>query len=90
MYSLRLAHIRVKVVEITQLLRPETRIRVCRVVPLVMFNVNEDIVLLCGRKQLLVVFEQLHGWLCDEDVNATLNCVQSDWVVSGVRREDSN
>lgn len=51
-----LAHVRVKVVEITQLLCPEARISVRRVVSLVMLNVYKYIVLLCCLEEFLVVF----------------------------------
>jgi hypothetical protein len=44
---LRLAHVRVKVVEIPQLLRSESRIRISGIVSLVMLNVYENVVLFC-------------------------------------------
>ncbi|KAH8639608.1 D-galacturonic acid reductase [Alternaria alternata] len=50
-----LAHVRVKVVEVAQLLCPETRVRVSGIVPLVMLNVDEDIVFLCCGQKLLVM-----------------------------------
>jgi hypothetical protein len=51
-----LAHVRVEVVEITQLLRPEARIGICRVVSLMMFNVDKDVVFSRFLKEFLVVF----------------------------------
>lgn len=85
---LGLGHVGIEVVEVAQLLRPEAGICVCRVVPLVMLDINEDIVLLCGCKQLLVVFKQLDRWLRDEDVDSTFDGIQGDGVVGGIRRKD--
>ena len=88
--ALRLAHIGVEVVEIAELLSPESSIGVGRVVALVVLNVDEDVVLLSLREELLVVLKQLHCWLCDEDVDAALDGVQGNRVVSCVGREDCN
>ena len=54
---LGLAHVGVEVVEVAQLLRSETRIRVCGIVSLVMLNVDEDIMFLGGCQKLLVMFQ---------------------------------
>lgn len=88
--ALRLAHVGVKVVEVTELLGPESCVGIGGVVALVMLDVYKDIVLLSLFEELLVVLEQLDGWFCDKNVNAALNGVQSDRVVGGVRSEDSN
>jgi hypothetical protein len=53
-----------------------------------MLDVNEHVVLRCGCKKCLVVFEQFDSWLCDEHVDATLNCVLCDWIVGSIRREN--
>lgn len=55
-----------------------------------MLNINKYVVLLGRLKELLVVLEQFDGWLCDKDVNAALDGVQSDGVVGGVRGENSD
>lgn len=52
-----LAHVGVEVVEITQLLRPETRIRICGIIALVMLNVDEDAVFLRRCQKRLVMFQ---------------------------------
>jgi len=85
-----LTHVRVEVVEVTQLLRPVARIGVRWIVPLVMLNVNKDIVLLRCCKKFLVVFQQLHCGLCDEDVYSALDCIEGDGVVCGVGCEDGD
>lgn len=82
-----LRHVRIKVVEVTQLGGPEARIGICRVEAFVVFNVDEDIVLLGSGEKRLVVFEQFHGGLRDQDVVASLNGVQRYWVMGGVRGE---
>jgi hypothetical protein len=56
----------------------------------VVLNVDEDVVLLSLGEELLVVLKQLDCWLCDEDVDTTLDSVQSNWVVGGVWSEDSD
>jgi hypothetical protein len=38
----------------------------------VVLDIYKDIMFLCFFEQLLVVFEEFDGWLCDEDVNAAL------------------
>lgn len=53
-------------------------------------NVNEYIVLLCLFEQFLVVLEQLHSRLCDEYMNAALDSVQRNRVMSSVRCEDGD
>ena len=88
--ALRLAHIGVEVVEIAELLSPESSIGVGRVVALVVLNVDKDVVLLSLREELLVVLKQLHCWLCDEDVDTALDSVKSNWVVSGVWGENGD
>lgn len=88
--TLRLTHVGVEVVEVTKLLGPESCIGVGGIVTLVVLNVNKDIVLLGLLEELLVVLEQLDRWLCDENVDATLDGVKSDWVVGCVRGEDGN
>jgi hypothetical protein len=45
-FLLWLTHVRVEIVEVSQILGPESRVRVCRIVSLVMLNVYEHIVLL--------------------------------------------
>lgn len=89
-FLLRLAHIRVEVVEVSQFCGPEARIRVSRVEPLVVLHVDEDIVLACSLEQLLVVFQELDRWFRDEDVVPFLYRVQSNRVVRGVRGKDSD
>jgi hypothetical protein len=46
-FLLWLTHIGVEVIEVTQLLCPESRVRIRRIVPLVMLNVHEYIVFFC-------------------------------------------
>lgn len=55
-----------------------------------MLDVNEDIVLLCRLHQLLVVVQQLDGRLGDENVNASLDRVQSYGIVRGVGSENGD
>lgn len=43
---------------------------------------TDDVVLLGSLNQLVVVSEQLHRGLSNEDVELTLNSVQRDGVVS--------
>jgi hypothetical protein len=71
-------------------LSPESSICVRWVVALVMLNVHEYVVLLCERHELLVVFEQLDRWFCDEDMNAAFDGVQRDGIVCGVWGEDGD
>jgi len=85
-----LAHVGVEVVEIAQLLRPETRISIRRIVSLVVLNVNEDIVFLRSCQKRLMVFQELYRGLRDKDVDSAFDGVQSDRVVSGVRCEDGD
>jgi len=87
---LRLTHIRVEVVEVSQFRGPESCIGVCGVVSFVVLDIDKDIVFLCFFEQFLVVFEEFDGWLCYEDVNAALYGVESNWVVSGVRGKNGN
>ena len=89
-FLLWLTHVRIEVIEISQFLGPETRIRVGRIVTLVVLDVHKHIVLLCCRKEVLVVFECLHCRLCDENVDAALNRVLSNWVVGGVRSKNGD
>jgi len=56
---LRLAHVRVEVVEVAQLLCSEPRIRIGGVVSLMVFNIDKDIVLFCRGEERLVVCEKL-------------------------------
>lgn len=88
--ALRLAHVRVEVVEVAELLSPESCIRVGRVVAFVVFDVNKDVVLFRLLQKLLVMLEQLDSWLRNQDVDAALDGVQSDRVVSGVRCENGD
>jgi hypothetical protein len=54
----------------------------------VVLNVYEYVVLLGCLEKLLVMLQQLHGWLCDKDVDAAFDSVQSYRVVGGVWSED--
>jgi hypothetical protein len=56
----------------------------------VVLNIDEYVMLFGCLEKLLVMLEQLHGWLCDEHMNTAFDGVQSDWVVGGVRCEDSD
>jgi hypothetical protein len=85
-----LAHVRIKVVEVSQFGGPESGIGVCGVEAFVVLDIDKDIVLACLFEQLLVVFEQLDGGLCDEDVDAALYGVEGNWVVGGVGGEDGD
>lgn len=85
-----MTHVRVEVVEITQLLCPVARIGVCWIVPLVVLNIDKDIVLLRCCKKFLVVLQQLHCGLRDEDVYSALDCIEGDGVVCGIRCEDGD
>lgn len=62
---LRLAHVRIEVVEVSKLGGAETGVGVCGVVALVVFDVDEDIVLSGRREQLLVLVKELDGGLGD-------------------------
>ena len=88
--ALRLTHVGIEVVEVTELLSSESGIGVGWVVALVVLDVDEDVVLLGLGEELLVVLKQLDCWLCDEDVDTALDSVQSNGVVSGVRSENSD
>jgi hypothetical protein len=56
-FSLWLAHVRVKVVEVSQFLSPEPCICVGGIVSLVMLDVYKNIVLLCQCDEILMVFK---------------------------------
>jgi hypothetical protein len=73
--ALRLTHIAVEVIEITQTLGFGSRVRVSRVKALVVFDEDEDAILTRGLNQSEVVSQALGGWLGDQHVVATLNGV---------------
>ena len=57
---------------------------------LVVFDVDEDVVRAGVAEEVLVLGEELDGGFGDEDVDASLYCVEGDWVVGWVGREDCN
>ena len=88
--TLWLTHIRVEVVEVTQFLGLVSGIRVSRIVSFVMFNIDEDPVLLGRGKESLVVLESLDRWLSDEHVDFAFDGVESDRIVGGIWGEDGD
>ena len=85
-----MAHVAVKVVEIAQGLCSGSGVCVGGVEALVVFDEDEDVVLSGFVQEVLVVGEELDGWFGDEDVDVTLYCIQSDWVVGSVGGEDGD
>jgi hypothetical protein len=83
-----LTHVRVEVVEITQLLRPKPRIRVSGIVPLVVLDVHEHIVLFRKCQKILVVFKQFHRRLGNENVDAAFDRISRNRIMSCVWCED--
>lgn len=61
----RLAHITIKVIEISQILRFVSSVRVGRVVAFVMLDVDEDAVLFSGFEKELVMLEGFDGGFGD-------------------------
>jgi hypothetical protein len=49
-----------------------------------MFDIHENVVLLCDREKFLVVLKQLDCWLCDENVYTAFDRIKSDRIVSSV------
>ena len=47
-----------------------------------MFNEANDLVFFCGRNQSVVMIEGLYGGLGYKNVNAPLNCIGRDVVMS--------
>lgn len=88
--ALRLRHVRVEVVEVAELRSAEAGVGVGRVEPLVVLDVDEDIVFLGGFEEVLVVLEELDGGLGDEDVVAAFDGVEGDGVVGCVGGEDGD
>lgn len=88
--ALRLAHVTIEVVEVTEGLGLSTRIRVCRVKALVVLDEDEDAVLARGLDQSEVVSQTLCCWLGDENVDTALNCVQRNGIVGRIGGEDSD
>lgn len=87
-----LRHVRVEVVELAQAALDCTVacIGVCWVETLVVFNVDEDVVLAGFFEKVLVLFESLDGRLGDHDVDLSLDGIERDRIVSRVRREDGD
>lgn len=52
-----LTHIRIEVVEVSQFLGPEPRVRVGRIISLMVLDVHKHVILLRSREEGLVVFE---------------------------------
>lgn len=50
--------------------------------PLVMFDEADDVVFFCGCDQSVVMIEGLHGRLGYKDMNASLNGIGCDIVMS--------
>lgn len=88
--ALGLAHVRVEVVEVAQLLRSEACIGIRGIISLVVLHIDEHFMLARSLEQLLVVFEELDRRFRDKDVDAALDGVQRNRVVGGVRGEDSD
>lgn len=88
--TLRLAHVTIEVVEVTEGLGLGPRIRVCRIKALVVLDEDEDAVLACGLDQSEVVSQTLCCWLGDKHVVTALNCVQRNGVVGRIGGEDGD
>jgi hypothetical protein len=54
----------------------------------VVLNIDEDIMLLRGFEKLLMMVEKLDGRFGDEDMDASLDCIQCYGIVRGIGSED--
>lgn len=88
--TLRLAHIAVEVVEVTQVLGLGPGIRVGRVETLVVLNEDEDAMLSRLFEEVEVVVEELGCGLGDEDVDLALDGIERNGVVRRVRSENGD
>ena len=70
-----LAHVAVEVVEVAEGLCSGAGVGVGGVEALVVFDVDEDVVLAGLVEEVLVMGEELDGWLCDQNMDASLYCV---------------
>lgn len=87
---LGLRHVRVEVVEVAELLGLEAGVGVSRVETLVVLDKDVDALLLGGLNESLVVLELLDSGLGEQDVDAALNGVEGDRVVSSIGCEDGD
>ena len=67
--ALRLTHITIKVIKVPQTLRLEAGVRIRRVIPLVVLDVDEDAMLFGGFEELQMVGECLDRGFRDQDVD---------------------
>ena len=88
--ELRLRHVRVVEVEVTELLGSGAGIVVRRVESLVVLHEADESLLLGKVNELLVVLQLLRSGLGDENVVAQVECLGSDGEVRGVGREDDD
>lgn len=88
--ALGLAHVGVEVVEVAEVLGLGAGVRVGRIEALVVLDVDEDAVLAGLLEEGEVVLQQLCGGLGDHDVDFTLDGVQGNGEVGGVRSEDGD
>lgn len=71
-----LAHIAIKVIELSQCLCSGSRIRIGGIKTLVMFNENKNFVLMCLTEQVLMLGKVFDGRLGDEDMDSMLDGVK--------------
>jgi hypothetical protein len=86
--TLWLRHVAIKVVEVAKLLRFEARISIGRIIALVVFNIHENTVLCSRIEESKVVLQCFDGRLSDKDVYLTLDGIESNGIMSGIRSED--
>lgn len=86
----RLGHVGVEVVEVSELLCFEAGVCVGWIEALMMLDIYEYTVFLCCLQQGKVVFEGLNSGLGDHNVNLSFNCVESNWVMGCIWRENGD
>src|SRR5436190_5396444 len=88
--ALRLTHVAVKIVEVSEALSLGASIGVGRVKSLVVLDINEDAILLSFTDQVLMFFNGLGSRFGNEYVNPPPNGVEGDGVMRRVWRENRN
>jgi hypothetical protein len=68
----------------------ESGVCVSRVEALVMLDIHEDTMFSCCLQKGEMVFEGFDSGLGDHDMDLSLNCIESNWVVGCIWRENGD